>query len=1259
MGGTLMPQGVLQEPSKLNNRGGTLMRKLTDSHRAALKHSPLANFRRARILLAAALAFCAADFAWAVPANPEGREVVQPDGTSFILHLRGDEYFSWHETADGNAVVKDESDGFWKYATPAADKAEFRAIRGARVGTADPALLGLKKRALPDAALLRERVRQARKEIQGELVVQPAAGATLQSLSAGGFGGTPQPLVAVSGVKTIKNIVILACFSDQWDSVAGTVSNTCGRVDVGEYSNLFNQVGYNADGAVGSVRDYYREVSYGKLTIQSLIVPWVRLPRERAFYGEGRYTGHPGWLATDAIAAAAVAGFNFSQGDSDGDGWVDALDILHSGYGEEETGFSNDVWSVKGSMTNVVTVSGVKMFSYHTEPALRGSSGTGIERIGTICHETGHFFGLPDLYDYSSLTAGVGNWCLMAGANWNGTSGTSPGHFSAWCKVFLGFAKTVPVHSKTGLSLPRVEDNAWVGMLRDGTTNQEFFLIENRAKVGFDNSTQINPGLLIYHVDQKSANNDLSSWPHPLVKVEEADGNNSLGVPSGVTQAGDAWTSTSGLAGGWRDQTGNTNTTAMLYQSGVRYSRTNVATSYTYNAISGLSAAGSNMTFNVQTLKTDAPTQSALPAPFTVPWAASAQATKYEIQEGSRVTLTNFSDGAESESGMYDNWQVCGKTQCVVTNVSHGGNACYLLSSAGYGAVQALVLRDPFKVTTNTLVSFYVESQIVVSNGCIKCQISNDGGDTWATLSTDSDNIPSWAARSYNYAALSAAGISSNNLCLLRFVVDVEYPYYYVGFPTAGFALDDISISGAEIAGYGNWTTLSNNVTTNAYSISAKTAGVYAYRVQPYANGAWQGYGAVGETTVHTNTAPTWTVNSITGSQANVFSAYSGALGSPATDEVNDVLTFSKVSGPAWLSVYSDGTMSGTPPAGSGGTGTFTVRVTDLAGAYADATLIIPVLSPFANWRLNEAAGPTIYDAISNFNGVAESSLVYTQATALATAGNYAVKFNGSNTWISSIPALNLNTNTVTMTALIKCDGMQGRYPGIFGANNGGGYGGSRGQLLLGWSNNVLACIWSGTNVYYPNPLLTVPTNQWTFVAVAVSPQTLTYYMATNATLVAVTNTVSGGNTNAAFNSTSVIGGKVWGYEAFKGLIDDVAIYGKTLNATQIGQLAAAAFVAAPAASLASPTNGAALYRRAITLSASVVSNAHSIASVRFYDGLTFLGEDTTAPYSFNWSGMTIGSHTVTAKALYESGNFASSTPISVRVFRWSLFLVK
>ena len=43
----------------------------------------------------------------AVPACPDPVDVSQPDGSKVRLQLRGDEFFSWHETPEGYAAAKD------------------------------------------------------------------------------------------------------------------------------------------------------------------------------------------------------------------------------------------------------------------------------------------------------------------------------------------------------------------------------------------------------------------------------------------------------------------------------------------------------------------------------------------------------------------------------------------------------------------------------------------------------------------------------------------------------------------------------------------------------------------------------------------------------------------------------------------------------------------------------------------------------------------------------------------------------------------------------------------------------------------------------------------------------------------------------------------------------------------------------------------------------------------------------------------------
>ena len=96
-----------------------------------------------------------------------------------------------------------------------------------------------------------------------------------------------------------------------------------------------------------------------------------------------------------------------------------------------------------------------------------------------------------------------------------------------------------------------------------------------------------------------------------------------------------------------------------------------------------------------------------------------------------------------------------------------------------------------------------------------------------------------------------------------------------------------------------------------------------------------------------TNTPPQFTTNILSGGTATQGVAYSGSIAGTATDvDPGDTQTYSKASGPAWLNVAADGTLSGTPGLTDGGTNNFTVRVTDAAGASAFAMLTI--ITPFA-----------------------------------------------------------------------------------------------------------------------------------------------------------------------------------------------------------------------------------------------------------------------------------------------------------------------
>lgn len=88
-----------------------------------------------------------------------------------------------------------------------------------------------------------------------------------------------------------------------------------------------------------------------------------------------------------------------------------------------------------------------------------------------------------------------------------------------------------------------------------------------------------------------------------------------------------------------------------------------------------------------------------------------------------------------------------------------------------------------------------------------------------------------------------------------------------------------------------------------------------------------------------------------------------------------------------------------------------------------------------------------------------------------------------------------------------------------------------------------------------------------------------------------------------------------------------------------------------PTTAITSPTNNATFSAGAsITISASAADTDGTISRVEFFQGTTKLGEDTSSPYSFVWTGVGAGSYQLTSKATDNAGGTGTSSVVNITV---------
>lgn len=421
--------------------------------------------------------------AFAAPIEKQPVTLMQPDGSEIHVFVSGDEFYNWVMDDLGYTIVQDPSNGYYVYADLLNGQllpTEFI------VGVVDPLATPLRPYLNISA--------EAREAIRKEFLAQ-------DDVLAAGIQSAPQ-------TGTITNLVIFIRFAGEAEFTDATSA----------YTSMLNSTTAGAN----SLRNYFQEVSYNALTVNSSMfpVPGTTIisyqdAQPRGYYqpydatlnpigytggnsgSERRVREHT--LLKNAVNHVGGLG-QFPSGasvDADNDGYVDSLTFVVSG---SPTGWSSLLWPHQWALyTYSVSINGKSVweYSFHLQTSLD---------TGVLAHEMFHVLGSPDLYHYSyDGIQPVGQWDVME------QDLNPPQHMSCYMKYkYGGWISSLPVISTSGTytlnPLTSSTNNCY--KIPSPNSSAEFFIVEYRREVGstFENSLP-GTGLLVYRINSSYTGN--------------------------------------------------------------------------------------------------------------------------------------------------------------------------------------------------------------------------------------------------------------------------------------------------------------------------------------------------------------------------------------------------------------------------------------------------------------------------------------------------------------------------------------------------------------------------------------------------------------------------------------------------------------------------------------------------------------------------------------------------------------------------------
>ena len=432
---------------------------------------------------------------WARPGYTKPVDVIQPDGTTLTLMMRGDEYLSFMTTTDGYTVIQGE-DGYYRYAEKTDDGLKATAFiarnPGQRQADEQTFLASQKKNvhAAMTASALEHKARV-------NSMVSPNYVALKN-------GQRRSAIWDRINYDNFKGLVVLV----EWNDRQFTLDDPQAF-----YKKLVNErhltdtskSHYPVD-IYGSARDYYNDNSMGIFDPTFDVVGPVQIdysctyPCPKTPSGQNDPNFNNRFInIVKAIMTKVNASTDLSNYDLNNDGVIDIVYFIFSGYGSYVQGNSYkylwphaDDWSPFSSRYGM-RYDGKLFGRYACSMEIQDYEGQAsqhvwLDGIGTICHEFSHVLGLADHYDTDYEENGQaedpGLWDIMAGgADLN--YGLIPAGYNAFERYVLGFANLNVLDVPGPYQLEPFGTSNQFYMIKTGTADDDFF-IENRQKEGWD-----------------------------------------------------------------------------------------------------------------------------------------------------------------------------------------------------------------------------------------------------------------------------------------------------------------------------------------------------------------------------------------------------------------------------------------------------------------------------------------------------------------------------------------------------------------------------------------------------------------------------------------------------------------------------------------------------------------------------------------------------------------------------------------------------